>query len=61
MWLIDAEERTATVYRPSEFHKVLDETEELTGNGVLLEFSCRVAEWFALPGQPPTAANSENR
>jgi Uma2 family endonuclease len=52
VWLIDPEDRTVTVYRPNEFHKVLDETEELSGNGVLPEFSCRVADLFALPGQP---------
>lgn len=57
VWLVDPEDRTVTVYRPDEFHKVLDETEELTGNGVLPDFACRVAELFALPGrsqQPPT-------
>lgn len=55
VWLIDPEDRIVTVYRPNEFHKVLDETDELTGNGVLPEFSCRVADLFALPGQPPAA------
>jgi Uma2 family endonuclease len=53
VWLIDPEDRTVTVYRPNEFHRVVDETEELTGNGVLPDFSCRVADLFALPGQQP--------
>lgn len=55
VWLIDPDDRTVTVYRPNEFHKVLDETDELTGNGVLPDFSCRVADLFALPGQQPPA------
>lgn len=54
VWLIDPEDRIVTTYRPNEFHKVLDESEELTGNGVLPDFSCRVADLFALPGQQPT-------
>jgi Uma2 family endonuclease len=58
VWLIDPEERIVTVYRPNEFHKVLDETEELAGNGVLPDFSCRVADLFALPGQQPTNPQS---
>ena len=54
VWLIDPTLRIVTIYRPKELNKVLDETDELTGNGVLPEFSCRVAELFAMPGQPPT-------
>lgn len=52
VWLIDPEDRTVTVYRPEEFHKVLDENDELSGNGVLTDFSCRVSDLFSLPGQP---------
>jgi Uma2 family endonuclease len=52
VWVIDPDERIVYVHKPNEFHKILDETEELTGNGVLPDFSCRVAELFALPGQP---------
>jgi Uma2 family endonuclease len=51
LWLIDPEERIVTVYRPNEFHKVLDETEMLTGNGILPDFSCRVTDLFTIPGQ----------
>jgi Uma2 family endonuclease len=54
VWVIDPEERTVHVYYPNEFPKVLDETEALTGNGVLPDFACKVAELFALPG--PAAA-----
>ena len=57
VWLIDPEEQLVTVYRPDEFPEVLDEPDdELTGNGVLPDFSCRVRDLFALPGQPPPAA-----
>lgn len=52
VWVIDPEDRLMTVYRPDEFPKVLDETDELLGNGVLPDFRCRVAELFSLPGQP---------
>jgi Uma2 family endonuclease len=55
VWLIDPEDRLVTVYRPNEFPKVLDETDELTGNGVLPDFSCPVRDLFALPGQQPAA------
>jgi Uma2 family endonuclease len=53
VWLVDPEERTVTAFTPNEFPKMHDETEQLTGNGVLPGFACRVSELFALPGQPP--------
>lgn len=53
VWVIYPEEQTVNVCRPNEFPKVLDETDELTGNGVLPDFSCKVADLFALPGQQP--------
>lgn len=52
VWLIDPSQVIVTVCKPNEFNKILDETDELTGNGVLPEFSCRVADLFALTGQP---------
>lgn len=55
VWLIDPDDRTVTVYQPNEFHKVLDETDELTGNGALPDFRCRVADFFTMPG-PSTAS-----
>jgi Uma2 family endonuclease len=60
VWLIDPEEATVTVCRPNEFPKVLDETDELTGNGVLPDFSCKVADLFTLPGQPSAPAQAPN-
>ena len=53
VWLIDAEHHTVTVCRSTEFQKVLDESDELTGNGVLPDFSCKVVDLFALPGHQP--------
>ena len=57
IWMIYPDQRIVYVHRPTEFNKVLDESDELTGNGVLPEFSCRVADLFALPGQTPTPSS----
>jgi Uma2 family endonuclease len=54
VWVVFPEDRTVNVYIPNEFPKVLDESDDLTGNGVLPDFACKVADLFALPGdQPP--------
>jgi Uma2 family endonuclease len=55
IWVVDPIRRTVTVFRPDELQQVLDETDTLTGNGVLPDFECKVAELFALPGAAPTA------
>jgi Uma2 family endonuclease len=52
IWLVDPETRTVTVYRPGRDFEVKREHEELTGNSVLPKLRYRVAELFALPGQP---------
>jgi Uma2 family endonuclease len=52
IWVIDPEDRIIMVFRPGEFTEVLTEEEELTGNGVLPEFRCRVAEFFYTSGEP---------
>jgi Uma2 family endonuclease len=49
--LVDPEVRSVTVYRQGKYHYVLDDKEELTGEDVLPDFRCRVAELFAMPGQ----------
>lgn len=54
VWIVFPEERTINVYRPDEFPKDLSETDTLTGNGVLPDFCCRVADLFALPEQTAT-------
>ena len=48
VWIIDPENRTVRVLRPDELPKLLDENDTLTGNGVLPEFSCAVADLFRL-------------
>lgn len=55
VWLVDPDDRVVSVYRPNEFPKVLDDTDELTGNGVLPDFRCPVRDLFALPAPPPAA------
>ena len=52
VWVVDSDDRVVTSYRPNEFPRVLDETDELTGNGLLPGFACRVADLFDRP-QPP--------
>src|SRR5262249_46613344 len=37
VWLVDPEARLVTVYQPNTFHKVFDDADELTGNGVLAD------------------------
>lgn len=55
VWALDPDERIIYVHQPPEFGKVLDETDTLTGNGVLPDFSCPVRDLFTLPGQKPAA------
>ncbi len=61
VWLIDLEKITVTVCRPNEFPKVLDETDELSGNGILPGFSCKVSELFAISGQKPSSKTTRPR
>lgn len=58
VWVIDPEDRTVMVFRPGEFTQVLTDEEELTGNGLLPAFRCRVAEFFYTSGEdaePPAS------
>ena len=50
VWLVDPLERAITVFRDQEFHRVLDESDLLTGNGVLPDLSIPIAQIFQLPG-----------
>ncbi|HJZ60325.1 MAG TPA: Uma2 family endonuclease [Gemmataceae bacterium] len=60
-WLIDPDDRSVIVYQPKQPPHVSDETDELTGNGVLPDFACKVADLFTLPdSQPPAPAQSPN-
>jgi Uma2 family endonuclease len=49
LWLVDPEARTVTVCRLYEIPQVLEETETLAGFDLSPGFSCRVAEFFAIP------------
>ena len=51
VWVLDPEERNVMVCRPGQQPALVEEDAELTGDGVLPEFRCRVAELFTLPGQ----------
>jgi Uma2 family endonuclease len=51
VWLLDPEAQNVTVYRLGKEHNVVEAAEELTGEDVLPDFRCRVAEFFALPGR----------
>jgi Uma2 family endonuclease len=51
VWVVHPEDRTVTVFRRGEFAEVLTEDEELTGNGILPDFRCRVVDFFFRPGE----------
>jgi Uma2 family endonuclease len=60
VWVVYPEHRLVHVCRPDEFHKVLDETDELTGNGVLPDFACLVRDLFTPPGLAPNTASPKS-
>jgi Uma2 family endonuclease len=47
VWIVDPEARTVTVYRQPGEGRVLWEDATLSGEDVLPDFSCTVAELFA--------------
>jgi Uma2 family endonuclease len=51
VWVVDPEGRDVTVHRPGHEPYVLDEQDEITGEDVLPDFRCRVADFFRLPGE----------
>ena len=61
VWIIDPDEREVFVHRRDDFLRVLDESDTLTGNGILPGFSCPVADLFRLPGTPPSTHESPPR
>ena len=65
VWLIDPVKCTVTVCRPGEFPKVLEEADEIAGNGVLPNLSFPVRDLFTLPTQKdlpsPSRARSRSR
>lgn len=52
VWVVEPDDRTVQVCRPNEFPRVLDETDELTGNGILPDFRCPVLRFFTVPKRP---------
>ncbi len=51
VWILDPDARNVIVHAPGGEDRVVEEAQELTGNGTLPDFRCPVAEFFALPGQ----------
>ncbi len=51
VWLVDPMAHKVTVFRPNRPPRVLSETDEITGEEVLPDFRCKVADFFKLPGQ----------
>lgn len=56
VWLIDPEDKTATIYRRDRPPEVLEADQELTGDGILADFRCRVVEFFFTPDEANDAA-----
>ena len=48
VWVVEPEARSVHVFRPNEFPKVLDESDDLTGNGALPDFAYKVADLFRM-------------
>jgi Uma2 family endonuclease len=53
VWLIDPANRDVAVYRPGRDPVVLDGDQELSGDDVLPGFTCKVSDFFRLPGEKP--------
>lgn len=65
VWLIDPEDQTVTIYGQDRPPEVLEFDQELTGDGILADFRCRVEEFFFMPseasGETPPAARRKRR
>ena len=51
VWLVDPETRDVTVHRSNQKPLLLEAHQELDGGETLPSFRCRVAEFFATPGE----------
>lgn len=49
VWIVDPDARDVTVYRRGQEPYVVEREEELTGNGVLPDFRCKVEDFFFMP------------
>lgn len=56
VWEVRPAERLVWVYPKTEFSKLLDDTDELTGNGTLPDLTIPVRSLFGLPPTPDTAS-----
>ena len=50
-WMLDPDERTVTIYLPNRLPIVIEEDEEVTGQGVLPDFRCKASDFFASAGE----------
>lgn len=55
VWILDYEDQEVTVYRPNQSHTMFSIGDTLDGNPELPGFTCPVAEFFRLPGDPVPA------
>jgi Uma2 family endonuclease len=51
VWVLDPDARNVIIHGAGGEDRVVEETGELTGNAILPDFRCRVAEFFDLPGR----------
>lgn len=54
VWVVDPETKDVAVHRPGQSMSLLEGDAELLGGDDLPGFSCRVSDFFRLPGQPST-------
>ena len=50
VWVVDPEGRDVSVYRPGQDPLLVVDGQELSGDPVLPDFRCHIADFFALPG-----------
>jgi Uma2 family endonuclease len=55
VWSVDYEDRQVTIYRPDQEPQVIGASETIGGEPELPGLTCRVAEFFRLPGDRPGA------
>lgn len=51
VWLVDPEDRNVTVFRQDRSPRVVTEDAELTGEDILPDLVCRVADFFFMAGE----------
>ena len=56
VWVVNPQQRTVEVHRPTSLGSILREQDELTGEDVVPGFACRVGDFFA---PPPGAVAAE--